>query len=266
MCLSDYELLGLFGRGGQGKVYNAKRKSDGLTVVIKKVKKDIFTTLCNNIPTEIKLLEKVQNIEGVIQMLDFIIEENFFYIVMEKIEECVDLFDFISKYGGLEEKLTKKMFHSIVKTNILCRESNIYHRDIKDENILVDLKSNNVKLIDFGHACEHNYKEEPEKMFKTFYGTDVYKPPEYILNEKYNLDIASVWCLGILLYDMLCGDIPFETNKEICSGKLIFTKELKLSDEARDLIEQCLKINQEKRISLDNILSHVWFKIDEKKS
>ena len=99
MSLSDYKLCEMIEKGGQGEVYNAKRKSDGLTVVIKKVKKDIFNTRYNNIPTEIKLLRKVQNIEGVIQMLDFIIEEDFFYIVMEKIEECVDLFDFIGKHN-----------------------------------------------------------------------------------------------------------------------------------------------------------------------
>merc|ERR1719333_598065 len=76
---------------------------------------------------------------------------------------------------------------------------------------------------------------------------------------EYQASSLTVWSLGILLYDMLCGDIPYTTDKEICSGQLVWHTKLGLSAEARDLIKQCLNIRQQSRISLDSILSHSWF-------
>merc|ERR1712113_1169599 len=72
-------------------------------------------------------------------------------------------------------------------------------------------------------------------------------------------DGLTGWSLGVLLYDMLCGDIPYTTDREICSGKLVWQKQVKLSREAKDLIQQCLHMTPELRINLDSILSHPWF-------
>ena len=260
MRLSDYELYEMIGKGGQGEVFNAKRKSDGLSVVIKKVIKTNSRSR-NKIPTEIKLLKRVQNIEGVIKMLDFIIEEDFYYIVMEKIDVCEDLYQLLDNTDTLSEPFIKKMFSAIVKTVIKCRESGVFHRDIKDENILVDLKTNNIKLIDFGVACEYDYKKETDKMFeaKDFRGTPMITPPECYNHEKYQEESMTVWSLGFLLYSMLHkGQLPYNSVKEICFGILDWKKS-KLSDEVQDLINQCLIKEQKKRIRLNSILSHTWF-------
>ena len=253
MYLSDYKVKKIIGRGSQGNIFSSERKRDGREVVIKEVFKNTSST--NMIPNEVKLLQKVQNIEGVIKMLDFINEKDCYYIVMEKINECEDLFQFLNNSGPLTEKFIRKMFHNIVKTVMKCRERGVFHRDLKDENILVDLNTFEIKLIDFGVGCEYDYKE-PEKMIKEYRATPEICPPEWILEKEYKLEKLTVWNLGTLLFTMLCGDIPFTTEDEICSGKLIYTKTL--SNELQDLIEQCLKIKQEDRISLDNILSHKW--------
>merc|ERR1712187_749007 len=120
-------------------------------------------------------------------------------------------------------------------------------------------KTYNIKLIDFGSGCEHNYHEDPEKVFKEFRGTRVYSPPEWILDGEYQADKLTVWSLGILLYDMLCGDIPYTTDQEICSGNLVWPSQLSLSPSARDLISRCLTVDHWKRISLDSLLSHSFF-------
>merc|ERR1712115_345045 len=161
--------------------------------------------------------------------------------------------------GPLPENFAKGMFSEIVQTVIQCRDSGVLHRDIKDENILVDLKSFNIKLIDFGSGCEHNHHEEPDKVFKEFRGTRVYSPPEWIRDGEYQADKLTVWSLGILLYDMLCGDIPYTTDQEICSGKLMWPAQLSLSQSARDLIARCLTLDPRKRITLDSLLSHSFF-------
>merc|ERR1711878_118571 len=259
---SEYILKKLLGKGGFGRVLSAVRISDGLEVAIKEVIKDNRYQNDNknqtDIPTEVALMQQVQNMEGVIKILDYIDDTECYYIVMEKINSK-DLFDFITEHGPLPENFARNMFSEIVNTVINCRDCGVLHRDIKDENILVDLKSFNIKLIDFGSGCEHNHHEEPDKVFKEFRGTRVYSPPEWILAGEYQADKLTVWSLGILLYDMLCGDIPFTTDHEICWSGLVWPSHLSLSLAARDLIGQCLTADHRRRISLDSILSHDFF-------
>merc|ERR1712058_75378 len=195
----------------------------------------------NIFPAEIELMQQVQNVTGVVKILDFFDTEECYYIVMEKMNSK-DLFDFITEQGPLPEKLARTMFCDIVKTVKECRDNGVLHRDIKDENILVDLNTMKTKLIDFGSGCFYNHKTQHRKIFGEYTG-----------------DGLTVWSLGVLLYDMLCGDIPYTTYREICSGRLVWQKHVKLSKEAKDLIQQCLHMTPELRINLDSVLSHPWF-------
>merc|ERR1712224_692750 len=241
---SEYILKKLLGKGGFGRVFSAVRICDGLEVAVKEVLKDSRYQNDNktktDIPSEVALMQQVENIEGVIKILDYIDDTECYYIVMEKINSK-DLFDFITDEGPLPENFAKGMFSEIVQTVIQCRDSGVLHRDIKDENILVDLKSFNIKLIDFGSGCEHNHQEEPDKVFKEFRGTRVYSPPEWIRDGEYQADKLTVWSL------------------EICSGKLIWPAQLSLSQSARDLIARCLTVEPSKRITLGSLLSHSFF-------
>merc|ERR1711962_388996 len=259
---SGDRLKEMLGKGGFGRVFSAVRISDGLEAAIKEVIKDDRYQNDNknetDIPTEVALMQQVQNIEGVIKILDYIDDTDCYYIVMEKIHSK-DLFDFITEHGPLPEQFARNMFSDIVKTVINCRDCGVLHRDIKDENILVDLNTFNTKLIDFGSGCQHNYQEEPDRVFKEFRGTRVYSPPEWILDGEYRASSLTVWSLGVLLYDMLCGDIPYTTDREICQGHLVRPSRLALSDQAKDLISKCLNVKHQNRISLDSILSHAWF-------
>ena len=98
-----------------------------------------------------------------------------------------------------------------------------------------------------------------KEIFRNYFnisGTRVYAPPEWVRFHRYYGPSATVWSLGILLYDMVCGDIPFETDEQICNANIQFRT--RVSADCRDLVKSCLKISPSARIPLEKILSHRW--------
>ena len=93
----------------------------------------------------------------------------------------------------------------------------IFHRDIKDENILINTQTLEVKLIDFGCATE----ADQNSTFKIASGTPEFFPPEVFTKNEYKAEPSTSWALGTLLYVIVIGDIPFEKSENIISGKRI---------------------------------------------
>jgi len=235
-------------------VYSAVRRSDGLEVAVKEVSKDEKVMLgSDNMPLEVALMQQLQDVPGVIKLLDFFEMNHCYFIVMERFH-CKDLFDFISEQGPLPESLAKDLFKQILETIVSCHKRGIVHRDIKDENILIDLKTFKTKVIDFGSG---DYIED--KVYHRFQGTRVYSPPEWINSRAYRPEGLTVWSLGILLYDMVCGDVPFECDAQISRAQLTWFPQLKLSEEVKSLIMGCLKVNTEERLTLTDVVNHPWF-------
>lgn len=225
------------------------------------------------IPLEIALMIRVRHIKNCIKIIDYLEQKNCFIIIMERIENSKDLFDLISDHAnldtcnGLSESIAKNYFKQIVETVEAIQQCGIYHLDIKDENILVDLNTNQIKLIDFGAGTFFTNKNE---IYNQFHGTRVYSPPEWILEKCYQGDKATVWSLGVLLFNMTYGDIPWEDDDDIINCRLnskrnVSSKfDLKKIERTRNdknvdnLIRLCLNTNQYERIELDNILKHQW--------
>ncbi|XP_034027758.1 serine/threonine-protein kinase pim-2 [Thalassophryne amazonica] len=258
---SRFRCGSLLGSGGFGSVFSGQRLSDGLQVAIKQISSDGVHQWAGlpgevgAVPMEIALLQRLSEVgghPGVVRMLEwFETSGRGFLLMMERPPQCQDLFDFITERGVLPEGLALRFFRQIVEALQFMHNYGVVHRDIKDENIVVDTKTLKVIIVDFGSGGA--LKETP---YTEFQGTRVYSPPEWILSHSYHAVPLTVWSLGVLLFDMVCGDVPFECDEDIVQAKPVFTR--RVSKECQCLIRWCLSYRPEDRPTLEQILSHPW--------
>ena len=151
-----YKVGDQLGKGGFGTVYAGLRQRDGVNVALKHVAKSKVLSWDSfkgrRVPQELTFLLELQAVPGVVKLLDFYEREDSFIYVLEKPVQHMDLFDYITNKTRLEEEVARTFFKQVVDTVIACSDAGIVHRDIKDENLVVDLDNLELTLIDFGSA------------------------------------------------------------------------------------------------------------------
>ncbi|KAF8358571.1 prk-2 [Pristionchus pacificus] len=249
----NYKLKGEIGRGGFGIVYRAVRLSDEMPVAVKFIDrrgiKEWGKISDEQVPMEIVMLARCSKIEGTIP--------EGYLIVMERPFPSMDMFDLIKAHSRLDEDISAFLMKQIVETIQSCAERRVLHRDLKDENIVIDLVTGETKLIDFGAATVLK-----KSHYTDFQGTRLYCPPEWFLHSLYLGKEAAVWSLGVLLYNSLNGRLPFRNEKDICTAHLLGPLPFysPVSPDARDLISRCLHFDPFARCSIEEMLAHPWLR------
>ena len=240
----------LFGRqighGAFGKVNISLHVASGRLVAIKTfTKKNLKNKHARNkIKHEIEMLSRLRH-PYITQILDSFETDKHIFIVMEYI--CGDLLGFIRKRGKLSEPMTKVIFRQIIEGLRYIHKKKIVHRDIKLDNVLIDL-TNTVKICDFGVS---RILQPGDIMYENC-GTPAYIAPEIFKNEGYEGYSCDIWSAGVTLYYMLAGVQPFkgwkieELKEIILKGEYEQIKDI--SKEANDLINKMLKLNPKERI------------------
>ncbi|KAK9452783.1 kinase-like domain-containing protein [Dipodascopsis uninucleata] len=181
--------------------------------------------------------------------------------------ESHDLFELIETRRNFTERQVRYMMRQLVDALWYLDSLSIYHRDIKDENILVD-GSLNIKLIDFGSAVvlpsssptSLHSPNGPKVQFQKFYGTLQYAPVEVLKSQPYDAEKCDVWALGILLFTCLTGQTPFRTAEDAINKDWELKRNV--SQECRDFLCKCLEKEPEKRSSIYQLARERWWLVD----
>ena len=259
--ISDFELIRELGTGSFGRVFLVQHKKTKSQYAIKAIDKRNKTNQEEKpyFRREIEIMYKVHHI-NVVKLYGHFEDNNFCYFVMEYISKG-NIYNLIPKSN--KKKLNTQLVCSIMKDVISAvyflhhMNPPIVHRDIKPENVLLadGLKA---KLTDFGWS---NYLNGENKR-NTVCGTPIYLAPEMI-NETGHDERVDIWCIGVLLFELITGNVPFLGNdldtlkSNIRQLKINWPKDI--NKDAQDLISKILKYNPDERLSLDEIIKHPFF-------
>ncbi|RXN11494.1 serine threonine- kinase pim-3-like protein [Labeo rohita] len=257
-CEDSYIKGPMLGQGGFGSVFAGTRSSDGLPVAIKYVTKDeehedIEVEGQGLLPLEVALMTRVNSAPAcpnVLKLLEWFEHPGRYVMILERPDPCQDLHSFCEENGCLDESQAKKVLMQLINALKHCESCGVFHRDVKPQNLLICTDTNEIKLLDFG--CGHLLKYSA---YKEFAGTLSFAPPEWFRSHSYRAGPATAWSLGVTLYQLLCGSLPFRSARRV--RRLRFPRHL--SADCRQLIRWCLKAAADDRPSLQDIEQHPWF-------
>ncbi|XP_076336448.1 serine/threonine-protein kinase SIK3-like isoform X2 [Tachypleus tridentatus] len=182
--------------------------------------------------------------------------EKMIYLVTEYASQG-EIFDHLVANGRMTENYARKKFKQIIAAMSYCHQRFVVHRDLKAENLLLD-SNMNIKIADFGFS---NYYK-PGRLLSTWCGSPPYAAPELFEGKEYDGPKADVWSLGVVLYVLVCGALPFygstlqSLRARVLLGK--FRIPYFMSSECEQLIRRMLVVDPEKRLSVCHILQDKW--------
>lgn len=252
-----YQLDKTIGKGTYGKVRLGIHNSTGEKVAIKIIEKAHIQSpkQVARLQREIRFLKLLHH-PHIVKVYEVIETNEFIYIIME----CAvggELFDYIVANKRVKEKEARSFFRMVLSAVDYCHQNSIIHRDLKPENLLLDDKKT-IKIIDFGFG--NNFKLN--SLLDTYCGSPFYAAPEMILGKKYEGPEIDCWSLGVILFALLCGHLPFDDDnmkelyRKIAAGTYKCPDYLMPS--ARHLISRLITVDPKRRATLREAFMHPW--------
>ncbi|CAH1112823.1 unnamed protein product [Psylliodes chrysocephalus] len=197
--------------------------------------------------------------QHIIKLYQVMETKNMIYLVSEYASQG-EIFDYIARYGRMTEDHSRSKFWQILSAVEYCHDRNIVHRDLKAENLLLD-SNNNIKIADFGFS---NYYTVGGQL-STWCGSPPYAAPEVFEGKKYVGPEIDIWSLGVVLYVLVCGALPFDgcslqaLRDRVLSGR--FRIPYFMSSDCESLIRKMLVLEPNKRYSVQQIKKHRWMQM-----
>ena len=259
--LDTYTHTAVVGEGGYGKVYSSTHNINKTTHAVKVIPNHNcrHKTFCpkrdTNVPDEVALWEPLDH-QGIVKLQDVFFDNLNWILVMEYDPEFVDLFYYIDQHGVMSSSETAQIIKQLLDICFYLALREVDHKDIKDENILYNPRSKQIKLIDFGSAMPLTTEQ-----YTSFKGTDVYIPPEYWNNNYYYPFPATVFAIGCLSFILLNGDCPFNKREDVKNfdgdiEKLPTFTAKSLGEVEKDFLTGCLRPCPHNRPNLPELVNH----------
>ncbi|XP_046622354.1 serine/threonine-protein kinase MARK2-like isoform X11 [Neodiprion virginianus] len=259
--IGKYRLLKTIGKGNFAKVKLAKHVPTGKEVAIKIIDKtQLNPGSLQKLFREVRIMKMLDH-PNIVKLFQVIETEKTLYLVMEYASGG-EVFDYLVLHGRMKEKEARAKFRQIVSAVQYCHQKKIIHRDLKAENLLLDSEMN-IKIADFGFSNEFT----PGNKLDTFCGSPPYAAPELFQGKKYDGPEVDVWSLGVILYTLVSGSLPFdgstlrELRERVLRGK--YRIPFYMSTDCENLLKKFLVLNPTKRASLEvrgdkNIMKDKW--------
>uniref|UniRef100_A0A1I7Z0E2 non-specific serine/threonine protein kinase n=1 Tax=Steinernema glaseri TaxID=37863 RepID=A0A1I7Z0E2_9BILA len=251
-----YEVEATIGKGNYAAVKRARHTVTNTEVAIKIVNKSrLDSENLAKIYREIDILKRVKH-PNIVKLYQVMETQKMLYLVMEYARNG-EMYDFIAKHKRLKECEAREKFWQIISAVDYCHKHSIVHRDLKAENLLLDANYN-IKIADFGFS---NFFTQGD-VLRTFCGSPPYAAPEVFEGQNYMGPEIDVWSLGVVLYVLICGVLPFEgSNLQILRERVLsgrFRVPFFMSIDCENLIRRMLKVDPSKRITMEQIKNHRW--------
>eukprot|EP00270_Netrium_digitus_P006909 TRINITY_DN1998_c0_g1_i2.p1 TRINITY_DN1998_c0_g1~~TRINITY_DN1998_c0_g1_i2.p1 ORF type:complete len:318 (+),score=43.54 TRINITY_DN1998_c0_g1_i2:105-1058(+) len=285
---SDSYVLGKeLNRGRFGQVHECKDRKLGQKYGCKVLSKHQLETF-DELRAGVQILKSLDKESNIVHLHEVFEDDNSVYLVMDLFDGG-DLFDKLMEVGRFSESAAQAVFQKIAAALANCHHKGVIHRDLKPENILVkksdpreleeDQSNFDLALADFGFATFCG----PLEMKTGFYGSNHYMAPEIVAGESHNGQ-ADVWSLGVLLYALLSGRLPFlgfnddaaEEDEEddyllfesIVNGNVDFEGSdwIHVSSNAKHLLQSMLTVDPARRLTIDKVLRHSWLNYEANES
>ncbi|XP_035466287.1 MAP/microtubule affinity-regulating kinase 3a isoform X3 [Scophthalmus maximus] len=254
--VGNYRLLKTIGKGNFAKVKLARHILTGREVAIKIIDKtQLNPNSLQKLFREVRIM-KILNHPNIVKLFEVIETERTLYLVMEYASGG-EVFDYLVAHGRMKEKEARAKFRQIVSAVQYCHQKHIVHRDLKAENLLLDADMN-IKIADFGFSNEFTMGNKLD----TFCGSPPYAAPELFQGKKYDGPEVDVWSLGVILYTLVSGSLPFdgqnlkELRERVLRGK--YRIPFYMSTDCENLLKRFLVLNPAKRGTLEQIMKDRW--------
>ncbi|XP_026990137.1 serine/threonine-protein kinase MARK2 isoform X10 [Tachysurus fulvidraco] len=257
--VGNYRLLKTIGKGNFAKVKLAKHILTEKEVAVKIIDKtQLNSSSLQKLFREVRIM-KLLNHPNIVKLFEVIETEKTLYLVMEYASGG-EVFDYLVAHGRMKEKEARAKFRQIVSAVQYCHQKCIVHRDLKAENLLLDADMN-IKIADFGFSNEFTVGNKLD----TFCGSPPYAAPELFQGKKYDGPEVDVWSLGVILYTLVSGSLPFdgqnlkELRERVLRGK--YRIPFYMSTDCENLLKKFLILNPTKRGSLEQIMKDRWMNV-----